>query len=270
MDIPRLNDALTSSWWKRQAKTLAGAKPAVLDQRLDALERSHKLLDFSRFEGKGLKTPEEAEKLISLLDGDFTRMAKAVREFAKDVEKAAETWKKTFKADPKAKEGLAAVDRVLREAGDYPDVLNTFVKTTQERLGKVLDELQGDAELEDDKDAKPDDTPERRRVRARMKDQMRIVKHRTDRKVYFLLCVGHKSSAAWLHPSPVTDAQKPLLTKVLQGDSGFKWYRGQCVWEEGAVTFVGTNLSSSLARRIQTGADELAGGSVGYRIRAHD
>jgi hypothetical protein len=268
MDTPRLHESLTTAWWKRQAKTLAASKPAVLDQRLAALERAHGLLDFSRFDGQRLGKVEDVEQRVSQLDG-FARTVKAVIEFAKAVEGSAERWQTQFKADAKAKEGLAAVARTLREVVAYRDKLTDFVEEARSALGERLDELQ-EKEAPEPGDGKKADTPERRRVRTRMLDQLRIVKHRPDRKVHFLLCVGHESSAAWLHASPVSDAQKPLLTKVLQGDRGFKWYRGECRWESGAVTFIGANLSSSLARRIQTGADELAGGSVGYRIRAHD
>jgi hypothetical protein len=267
VDVPRLHEALTASWWARQAKALASAKPPAVHECLAALERAHGQLDFERFDAARLSKPDEVAERIEQLTREFARALKAATERARNLETAAGRWQTQFKADPKAKEGLGAVARMLREATGYRSRLEGFTDPARQRLKDRLEALK--AQQAPRKNEKKPDTPERRRVRTRMLDQLRIVKQRPDRKVYFLLCVGHASSVAYLHSSPVSDAQKPLLTKVMQGDRGLKWYRGECRWEEGAVTFVGSNLSSTLGRRIQSGANELAGGSVGYRIRAH-
>jgi hypothetical protein len=266
VDTPRPPDSLSPAWWARQAQALAAARPAAVDERLAALERQCRQLDYAPFEPKGLTKPADAEERLAQLAGDFGRTLRAVADLAKAVESAAARWQAQHKSDAKAKAALAAAATLARDAASYRTALGRFPDAAKAELTRRLAELRAAAPAPADE--KKPDSPERARVRTRMLDQLRIVKMRRDRKVHFLACIGRNSSAVYLHSSPVSDAQKPLLVKVLQGDTGFKWYRGECVWEEGTVTFVGNNLSATLGRRIQEGANELVGGNVGYRIRA--
>jgi hypothetical protein len=266
MDAPHPSDSLSAAWWERQAQALAAAKPAALDERLAALERQCRQLDFAPFEPRGLTKPDDAEARLAQLAGEFGRTLRTVADLAKAVEAAVAKWQAQHKSDAKAKAALAAAATLARDAASYRSALGRFPDAAKAELTRRLAELR--AAVPAPPEEKKPDSPERIRVRTRMIDQLRICKMRRDRKVHFLACIGRNSCAFYLHSSPVSDAQKPLLTKVLQGDTGFKWYRGECVWEEGAVTFVGNNLSATLGRRLQEGANELAGGNVGYRIRA--
>ena len=266
MDTPQTPDSLSAAWWSRQAQTFAAAKPAAVDERLAAFERQCRQLDFAPFELKSLAKPADAEDRLAQLAGDFARTLRIVADAARAVEAAVAKWQTQHKADAKAKAALAAAATLARDAASYRTALGRFPDVAKTELTRRLNELRAAAPAPADE--KKPDSPERVRLRTRMLAQLRIVKMRRDLKVHFLACIGRNSCAVYLHSSPVSDAQKPLLTKVLQGDTGFKWYRGECVWEEGAVTFVGNNLSATLGRRIQEGANELVGGNVGYRIRA--
>jgi hypothetical protein len=170
-----------------------------------------------------------------------------------------------LRKDPNAKAALQAAAAIARAAAAQRVELAKSLETAKVAVAKRLEELK-QAALKDADKAEPD-SPERRRLTTRLLDQFRVVKNRPDRKVVFLLCVGRETAAAYLGPS-ASDSNKPLLTKALKGDTGFKFYRGECVWEDGGYTFVGSNLSSTLARRIERGILDLTG--TRFRVRARD
>ncbi len=174
-------------------------------------------------------------------------------------------WESQAKTSGAPKPALQAAAAIVRAAASYPTELERFAQAAQAQIEKRLAELQ--AQEQQARNDKPEDTPERRRVRARVIDMFRIVKNRPDRKVVYLLCMGHKSCAPYLGPS-ANDALKPMLLKLLRGDSGFKFFRGECLWEDGGYTFVGPRMSGSLARRIENGLAKLTG--TRYRVRARE
>jgi hypothetical protein len=265
MNLPSLPTELSPTYWERQAGPLAKAKPATLADELRALERSFGALDFSLLDVARLAGVEEAEQRATRLDGEFDKGMRALLDRTRAVEAAAAKVDNQLRKDSNAKPALQAAAAIARAAVTQRGELAKSLDTAKAAVARRLDELR-QAALKAAEKTEPE-SPERRRLTTRVIDQFRIVKNRPDRTVVFLLCVGRETAAPYLGPT-ASDSQKPLLTKALKGDTGFKFYRGECIWEEGSYTFVGRNLSSTLARRIERGIADLTG--TRYRVRARD
>lgn len=267
MTTPQPPAELTAAAWERQAGALAKARPATLGDALRALQKAHAAVPWALTQApEALADAAAAELRVAQLRSEGERRLRPLVQQAQAAGQAASKWLSTARKDSATpKPALQAAEAVVRAGAGWAGELERTWQAALEAAEKRFAELQAAATRQ--ADAKPEDSPERRRVRARVIDQFRIVKNRPDRKVMFLLCLGHKSCAPYLGAT-ASDAQKPLLAKVLKGDTGFKYFRGQCIWEEGGYTFVGSRLSASLARRIERGLFDLTG--TRWRIRAHD
>lgn len=265
MNTPSYPSLLTQTDWERQAGALAKAKPVTLGAKLKELERRFGDVDFGAFDAARLDAVADAEKCVSRLDGEIGKNLRALVDQARAVEAEAAKVDSQYRKDPAAKGAVQAAKAVAGAAAVQRAELGKLLDSAKAAVAKRLEELK-EAALKSADKAEPE-SPERRRLTTRVIDQFRIVKNRPDRKVVFLLCLGRETAATYLGPT-ASDSQKPLLTKALKGDTGFKFYRGECIWEDGAYTFVGRNLSSTLARRIERGIVDLTG--TRYRIRARD
>lgn len=263
MNAPSCPAELSPTWWERQAGPLAKARPATLLDALKAHERLFGALDFDLFNADKLGDLAAAQQRANRLDGDLRKAVQTLVDQARAVEAAAAKLDGQFRKDAAAKSALRAAAAIARAAAAQRGELARRLDTARAAVAQRLEALQRLASA----DRKPTESPERLRLKVRLIDQFRIVKNRPDRKVVFLLCVGRQTAAPYLGPS-ASDSHKPLLTKVLKGDTGFKFYRGECVWEDGGYTFVGKSLSSTLARRIERGIIELTG--TRFRVRAHE
>lgn len=263
---PTLPAELTLAAWERQAGALAKAKPAVVGDALRALEKAHDAVPWALLAVDGLGDPAAAELRVAQLRSEGERRLRPLGQQAHAAGQAASRWLGSARKESATpKPALQAAEAIARGGAAWAGDVERQWRAALEAAEKRLAELQAAARQE--AGSEPEDSPERRRVRARVIDQFRIVKNRPDRKVLFLLCLGHNSCAAYLGAT-VSDAQKPLLTKVLKGDTGFKFFRGECIWEDGGYTFVGSRLSTSHARRIERGLLELTG--TRWRIRARE
>lgn len=262
-----LPDELSTERWERQAGALAKARPTLLADALKALQRAHGALDAGLYADELPDSVAEADERLKKLRAENERGLRTLRGEAAAAGSAASKWlAPARKAADTPKPALQAAEAIVRAAATWPGEIDRAAQAAVARVEKRLAELQQAAALAQ-ADQEPEDTPERRRVRARVIDQFRIVKNRPDRKVLFLLCIGHNSCAPYL-AATISDAQKPLLTKVLRGDTGFKFFRGECIWEDGGYTFIGNRLSATHARRIERGLLDLTG--TRYRIRARE
>ncbi|MBX3606067.1 MAG: hypothetical protein KF788_12365 [Piscinibacter sp.] len=257
---------LTAATWERQAGALAKARPATVGDALRALQKAHEAVPWALLQIEGLNDPGAAELRVAQLRSEGERRLRPLCQQAQAAGQAATRWLSgARKESASARPALQAAEAIVRAGPAWAGTLERAWRAALEGAEKRFAELQAAAQQA--RAGRPEDSPERRRVRARVIDQFRIVKNRPDRKVLFLLCLGHKSCAPYLGPT-VSDAQKPLLTKVLKGDTGFKFFRGECIWEEGGYTFVGSRLSMAHARRIERGLLELTG--TRWRVRARE
>lgn len=265
---PPLPAELSVAAWERQAGALAKAKPTTVADALRALQKAHDIVPWGLLQVDGLDDVAAAELRVAQLRSEGERRLRPLGQQAQAAAQAGSKWLAgARKESGTPKPALQAAEAIVRGAPAWAGELERQWRAAQEDAARRLAELQAAAAAEQDSDAGPPDTPERRRVRARVIDQFRIVKNRPDRQVLFLLCVGHTSCVPYLAPS-INDSLKPLLIKVLKGDTGFKFFRGECVWEDGGYTFVGPRLTMTLARRIERGLLDLTG--TRWRIRAHE
>ena len=265
MNLPSYPSLLTQGAWERQAGAIAKAKPATLGARLKDLERCFDALDLEAFDAARLSAVADAEKSATRLDGEIAKCVRALVDQARSVEAEAAKVDSQYRKDPAAKAAVQAAAAIARAAAAQRAEIGKLLDSAKAAVADRLEELKEAALKAADK-SEPE-SPERRRLTTRVLDQFRIVKNRPDRKVLFLLCIGRETAAPYLGPS-ASDSNKPLLTKALKGDTGFKFFRGECIWEDGSYTFVGRNLSSTLARRIERGIVDLTG--TRFRIRARD
>jgi len=264
MQAPTLPPELSTTSWERLAGAFAKAKPTSVADALKLLQKAYDAVDFEVFDADKLASPADAEERLAQAKSEAERRIRPLCSQVNAVGSAAAKCESQGKTSGAPKPALQAAAAIVRAASTYPTTVERFAEAAQAQIEKRLAELQAQKAQNDDK---PEDTPERRRVRARAIDMFRIVKNRPDRKVMYLLCMGHKSSAPYLAPS-VNDSLKPLLLRLLRGDTGFKFFRGECIWEDGGYTFVGPRMSGSLARRIENGLVQLTG--TRYRVRARE
>lgn len=263
---PRPPAELGLAAWERGAGPLAKARPTDVGDALKALQKAFDAVDFALFDAATLATAAAAEQRLTQARSEAEKRVRALADCTGAAGGAAGKWEqRSRKTAPKP--ALAAAAAIERAAGSYATALEAHVKAALAALEKRRDELQAEEEAAQSQDQAPVETPERRRLRARVIDMFRIVKNRPDRRVLFLLCVGHRSCVPYLAPA-VSDAQKPLLLKALKGDTGMRFFRGECIWEDGGYTFVGTRMTTTLARRIERGLLELT--NTRWRIRARE
>lgn len=257
---------LTLSTWERQAGALAKARPATVADALRALHKAHEAVPWGLLVLDGLQDAAAAELRVAQLRNEGERRLRPLQQQAQAAAQAASKWLAGARQGSTApKPALQAAEALGRAAAPWCSVLERAWQAALEAAQRRLEELQAQAQQQ--AAAEPEDSPERRRVSARVVQQFRLVKNRPDIPVKYLLCLGHRSCAPYLGPS-AGDTFKPLLAKVLKGDTGLKYFHGDCIWEDGGYTFVGPRMTSTIARRIERGLFELTG--TRWRVRAHE
>lgn len=258
---------LSLATWERQAGALAKVKPAAVAEALRALHKAHEAVPWGLLAPGELPDADSAELRVAQLRSEGERRLRPLQQQAQAAAQVASKWLAAArKGGAVPRPALQAAEALGRAAAPWCAALERAWQAALDAAQRRLEELQAQAQQQAAQ-AEPEDTPERRRVRARVLDQFRIVKNRPDVTVRFLLCLGHRSCAPYLGPS-AGDALKPLLAKVLKGDTGLKYFRGECIWEDGGYTFVGPRMAHTIARRIERGLLDLTG--TRWRVRAHE
>lgn len=265
MKAPTFPAALGSSAWERQAGTCAKAKGVTLGADLKDIEKRFDALDFAPLDVEKVKTLEELDNCLEAFSGEWGKKSKALCDALRELEAAAGKLDAQWRKDPAAKAAMQATATVVRAAATLRDEIERAVEAAGPAMVRRRAELREARRKGAAKEAA--DSPERKRLATRIVDQFRVVKNRPDRKVEYLLCLGRDSGAAYLGPT-ASDSHKPMLMKALRGDTGFKFFRGECIWEEGGYTFVGPRMSKTLARRIENAMQSLTG--TRYRVRARE
>lgn len=257
---------LSPATWERQAGALAKAKPAGVAEALRTLQKAHEAVPWGLLTLDGLADAAAAELRVAQLRSEGERRLRPLQQQAQAAAQAASKWLAAARKDGAApKPAQQAAEAIGRAAAPWSGALERAWQAALDTAQRRFEELQAQAQQQ--AAAEPEDTPERRRVRNRVIEQFRLVKNRPDVKVQYLLCLGHRRCAPYLGPS-AGDTFKPLLAKVLKGDTGLKYFQGECIWEDGGYTFVGPRMTSTIARRIERGLLDLTG--TRWRVRAHE
>lgn len=261
--LPAYPKELGAAGWEKQAGSYAKAKGVTLGADLKDLEKQFGAIKLDLLEVEKVESLEEIDKRLAEFEGDWGKAVKALCDALRAVETAAAKLDAGWRKEAEAKSAMQASAAIAREAAALRGEIEKAVRAAGPVIVRRRAELREAAEQAARENRV--DSPERRRIATRIIDQFRIVKNRPDRKVEYLLCLGRESGAPYLGTS-ASDSNKPLLIKALDGDTGFKFFRGECIWEDGSYTFVGPAMSKTIARRIEDGVRELTG--TRYRIRA--
>lgn len=254
---------LDAAGWERQAGTYAKEKGVTLGADLKDVAKQLGAIDFAALDVEKIASLEEADACIATFSGEWGKSVKALCDALRDIEAAAAKLETGWRKDSAAKAAAQATAAVVRAGA----ALRTSIEGEVAAAGPKLARRRADLREAEEKSAKQNrgKSPEAKRLATRIIDQFRIVKNRPDRKVYYLLCLGRERGAAFLGPT-ASDSNKPLVKKVIDDDTGFKFYKGRCFWEDNTYTFVGPAMSKTIARRIEEAVRELTG--TRYRIRA--
>lgn len=252
---------LGSDYWAREGGAAAKVRPTTIADALAALDKAVSAIDLRALDASLVEDLIDLPAALRTAENEAERRVKPARAAAQAVTSAVSKWAAVVnRRDPALKDALAASAVIARAAESFGSGLDRFVES-------ALAAFEARRKALEDAIANAPPPPERVRIKGRVVDKFRLVKMRPDQKVCYLLCVGHRSAAAWLAPS-VNDSMKPFLVKALKGDTGFKFYRGEVVWENSLYTFVGARMTKTLARRIENGLMEIIG--TRYRIGARE
>jgi len=97
-----------------------------------------------------------------------------------------------------------------------------------------------------------------KRVRTKTIEGLKAARMSPSRPTYFMLCIGNKGAVLYLAPV-VGSGHKTLLRPLMGKDTGLKYHRGQCIYENGYYTFVGPTVAAGMKRKVEMGLLALTG-----------
>ncbi|MFY7855781.1 MAG: hypothetical protein ACOVQT_06555 [Rubrivivax sp.] len=263
--------ALTPTHWAKHKGQLAKSKPTGIGEALTQLMKAHEGLDLAAFEVTRLDTVDAAEKALARYEKDLKKDFVKAFQQAKTVEDTATTATTTLKkAALVPKSAVEAAAAVAEAASDYAVALTAFRQDGVKALEQRLETLRQAAEDDVDENAAPDVIAQK--LSRKLVDALKQVKARGEEtgKPPFLFMMGVGKAASSLFVGPRAGAgHKPMLKKVLTGESGtLKYYAGQCLFESGAITFVGDDIPlGGFAKRLQKSLLESTGKKYKLRVR---
>jgi hypothetical protein len=262
---------LTPNHWAKQKGLLAKSKPTGIGEALTRLMKAHEGLDLAAFDVARLDSVDAAEKALSQYEKEVKKgFVKAFQE-AKTVEDTATTAAAALKKAALApKSAVDAAKAVAEAASDYAVALTAFRQDGVKALEQRLEALRQAAEDDVDENAAPDVIAQK--LARKVVDALKQVKARGEDtgKPPFLFMMAAGKAACSLFVGPRAGAgHKPMLKKVLDGESGtLKYYAGQCLFESGAITFVGDDIPlGGFAKRVQKSLLESTGKKYKLRVR---
>lgn len=258
---------LTPQQWEKQKGVLA--KPTGISDALKALQRASTAVDRSLLDIDKLDGAAALKQRITQLDAELAGRVKATGDQARSVATLARKWEGEFKKLPQlAKEASAAAAELGKAATGFGEDLLEAFQAARKALPARLAKAEADAAREG-ASADVVDAKDLKTVRDRVLAAMRAVKAAPPggKPVQFMVAAGPKRCLAYLGPS-VGASHKTLLGELLAGESGIKYYRGECVFEAKAYTFVGDDIpTGGFGKRLQQGLLELTQQRYPVRIR---
>jgi hypothetical protein len=264
---------LTPANWDKQKGLIAKAKPTGIGEALKTLAKTHGELEFSQFEPARLKSAAEVSERLSQITSSAKKKFDSAVQQAKTVETLARKAEAEFKKNALIpKTATQAAGAVAKGASDYAAELEKATQSGMAALDKLLSELKAAEKKKGGEEEDESDAPAGKVVRNKVIAALRAVKaNKPEAKVQqFMIGVGKTQCCAYMGLS-VSASHKNLLMKVMEGDSGFKFYTGECIWEAKAYTFVGDNIpTGGFAKKLQKGLFDLTGTRYKLRVRKTD
>lgn len=262
-----LPPVLTPQQWEKQKGVQF--KPSGIGDALKNLQRASAAVDRNLLEVDKLDGAAALKQRLAQLDAEIAGRVKTACDQARSVAALAKKWEAEYKKLPQlGKEASAAAAEVAKAAAGFgDDLLEAFQavrKALPARVAKAEAETAKGAAATDTVDAKDLKT-----VRDRVLAALRTVKAAQPgaKPMQFMVAAGPKRCLAYLSLS-VGASHKTLLGELLAGESGIKYYRGECVFEAKAYTFVGDDIpTGGFGKRLQAGLLELTQQRFAVRIR---
>src|SRR5438105_4116377 len=257
---------LSAASWERQSKALKKTRPITdLGDALKALAKRHDGIAFDNLDAGKSQLAADVDKRPALIDAEMKKVS-ATADAAKAVEQQARKLEAELKKDKQPPDAAVAVWKAAVSFASELSKLDAAASAAKNELVKRAAELKADGEKKPG--GKDVDTPQRKQVRSRVVAGMRAVKtaQPTAKPIQFLICLGPSQCLAYLGHS-VGASHRTLLTELMDEDSGFKFFKGECLWEAKSYTFVGSNLPSGLSKKLQKGLLELTKNRYKIRIR---
>lgn len=260
------NELTTAHWAKQKG---VEAQPTGLPDALKKLEKAADAVDLKLLDTGSLKTSDEVEQRIDDLQDELKGKVKACCDQLKAVKTLADKAANVLKKDKDApRTAPAAALKVSDLADDYgTDLVKAFeaeIASLTKQLPKLVAE---EAKEEADEEAQGSF---RKIAMPRVLSAMRIVKRNQPgaKPIQFMIVEGNKHAVAYMAVS-VSPGHRKRLIEILKerGDTTFKSFRGEAIWEAKAYTFVGETVptGAGLAKKLKEGLDDLTG--IKYRVR---
>ena len=97
-----------------------------------------------------------------------------------------------------------------------------------------------------------------KRVKTKTLEGLKAARMSPSRPTYFMLCIGNKGAVAYLAPV-VGSGHKTLLRPLMGKETGLKYHKGQCIFENGKYAFIGPTIVTGMRRKIDAGLLSLTG-----------
>ena len=266
MPLPKFPAVLVPSAWEKQKATAGRA--TELSDPLKALAKSAGALDGSVLDTAGLSSAEEIERRMTEVSAFLDRKVEPVADEATKVAAVAKKCKAVLDRDPAGKVAAGAVLAVQKAATTYAEEIVEAVKAVQSDLKSRLAEAARAEKGKGKGDQGTELTPAQKGARAKLLAALRTVKSRkpAEGPMACMISIGPDTALAWVAPT-VGASQKTVLSGLMDGQSGLKFYDGQCVWERNAYTFVGEDIPKGVVKKLQAGLLSLLGVKLAIRVR---
>lgn len=274
-DYPALLEAAPwSALMAAHKAALAKARLKVdLGDTLKSLARAHAAVDWDLFGIDGLDTADEATQRQADLDGERAGRVKALLKLAAQVRAEARPLIAAFKAEP------ALRDDAARRAGEIAAAAEAYaaaVDAAAASAAKAIEKrraalLAAAARAPAPVAADPKVAKVAATVRARLVAGLRAVRKPLPGQPEMKFIAGVVAGRARVAlGTSVGNTQKMQLMALLPQADGIKWLKGDCRWEDKAVTFVCAGAPSGVGRRLQRALLEQTKAKLRVRVLKPD
>ena len=89
-------------------------------------------------------------------------------------------------------------------------------------------------------------------------------------RMYALVCTAGKNTAVLVMRSPISSSRRPLLMEAVDAKGGAKFIEGECLYENGVLTFVLKSPAGGLAARVHKAIFEQTTKKLKVKVRGED
>ena len=163
---------------------------------------------------------------------------------------------------------VAALSKRVKELGDkefrdIKDQLYALLDEAERQLKKAhAAKLEADALAEEETDAPV-------LLTTKMLPLLRELR-KGEARMHALICTAGKNTAVLIMRSAISPARRKLLAEAVDAKGGAKYIVGDCLYEEGALTFVVQSKASGLAKRLRQALLDQTELRIKVRVRGDD